>query len=283
MDMSGNFDPIKFASVVRKAQGGRSQRAFATDCKISIPRMNLMLNGKIDQAPTQRTLQKIADHAQNGVTLNELIMATTTTDSDKETTEANYMPSLPLLEDSTRDRYAGLLLLAIQRKGCNARPLLGLTRPSLHPFNPGILTCAIDNAPVDLWQFRFIPDMPAKTSSLQHPLEIFCQYLRCDFGYIAYNNYYSLMLINPECEPIRSTQDIDIGTKTIKFSTPKVSFVVTSEDTFSSLQYFGSYSSFNLLMSVILIDPDKFYVIKETYLRTGIKSDEYEQCDAISF
>ena len=134
MDMSGNFDPIKFASVVRKAQGGRSQRAFATDCKISIPRMNLMLNGKIDQAPTQRTLQKIADHAQNGVTLNELIMATTTTDSDKETTEANYMPSLPLLEDSTRDRYAGLLLLAIQRKGCNARPLLGLTRPSLHPL-----------------------------------------------------------------------------------------------------------------------------------------------------
>lgn len=283
MDMSGNFDPIKFASVVRKAQGERSQRAFATDCKISIPRMNLMLNGKIDQAPTQRTLQKIADHAQNSVTLNELIMATTTTDSDKETTEANYMPSLPLLEDSTRERYAGLLLLAIQKKGCDARPLLNLTHSTLRPFDPGILTCSVEDAPIDLWQFRFIPDMPAKTSSLQNPLEVFCQYLRCDLGYIAYNDYYSLIQINPDCEPIRSTRDLSIGTENTEFSNPKVSFVVTTEQAFANLQFHGSYTSFNLLMSVILIDPDKFYVIKEAYLRTGIKSDEYEQCDAISF
>ena len=131
--MSGNFNPIKFASVVRKAQGRRSQRAFATDCAISIPRMNLMLNGKIDQAPTQRTLQKIADHAQNGVTLNDLIMATTT-DSDKETTEANYMFSLPLLENSTRERYAGLLLLAIQKKGLRRKTSIKLNALKFTPL-----------------------------------------------------------------------------------------------------------------------------------------------------
>lgn len=282
MDMSGNFDPIKFSSVVRKAQGGRSQRAFATDCKISIPRMNLMLNGKIDQAPTQRTLQKIADHAQNGVKLNDLIMATTT-DSDKETTEANYMFSLPLLEDSTRERYAGLLLLAIQKKGCDARPLLNLTHSTLRPFDPGILTCSVENAPIDLWQFRFIPDMPSETFSLQSPIEIFCRYLRCDLGYIAYNDYYSLIQINPECEPIRSIRDLSIGTENTEFSNPKVSFVVTSEQAFANLQSHGSYSSFNLLMSVILINPDKFYVEKEAYLHTGIKSEKYKQCNAISF
>lgn len=256
--MSGNFNPIKFASVVRKAQGRRSQRAFATDCAISIPRMNLMLNGKIDRAPTQRTLQKIADHAQNGVTLNDLIMATTT-DSDMETTDANYMFSLPLLEDSTRERYAGLLLLAIQKKGCDARPLLNLRHSTLHPFDPGILTCSVENAPIDLWQFRFIPDMPSETFSLQRPIEIFCRYLRCDLGYIAYNDYYSLIQINPECEPIRSTRDLSIGAENTEFSNPKVSFVVTTEQAFANLQSHGSYSSFNLLMSVILINPDKFY------------------------
>ena len=45
--MIKDFDAQRFANVVRKAQGNRTQKSFALECGISIPRMCNMINGKI--------------------------------------------------------------------------------------------------------------------------------------------------------------------------------------------------------------------------------------------
>lgn len=69
------FSVDKYADLLAKAQGERSQTDFAKDCGLSVAYICKHLNRRIDKAPIPSTLKKIAACAANGVTYADLLDA----------------------------------------------------------------------------------------------------------------------------------------------------------------------------------------------------------------
>lgn len=69
------FNPTLLSYLVKKAQGDRKLTAFAKICGVSAGNLSKIISQKDNQAPKPETLQKIANHALNGVTYNDLVMA----------------------------------------------------------------------------------------------------------------------------------------------------------------------------------------------------------------
>lgn len=69
------FNITKYAELLAKAKGGRTQTEFAKDCGLSTAYICKHLNGRIDRAPIPSTLKKIAAAAANGVSYEDLLDA----------------------------------------------------------------------------------------------------------------------------------------------------------------------------------------------------------------
>lgn len=81
------YDPIRLADLASRAIGTRSVSEFCFETKISKSFVSRILNGKLVNAPTRRTLYRFAGNnakPQNGVTLGDMLNAagyeTTTVD-----------------------------------------------------------------------------------------------------------------------------------------------------------------------------------------------------------
>ena len=69
------FNIEKYAELLSKAQGGRTQTEFAKDCGLSVAYICKHLNKRINKAPIPSTLKKIAAVAANGITYESLLDA----------------------------------------------------------------------------------------------------------------------------------------------------------------------------------------------------------------
>lgn len=61
--------------LIKLAQGDRTLTGFAKECNISAGNLSKILRGINPNPPTANTLQKIANHAQNDVTIEKLMIA----------------------------------------------------------------------------------------------------------------------------------------------------------------------------------------------------------------
>lgn len=69
------FNSELLIELIKKAQGNRSLNQFAQHCEIDPGNLSRIINNKNKQAPKPETLKKIATHAYNGVTYEELMNA----------------------------------------------------------------------------------------------------------------------------------------------------------------------------------------------------------------
>ena len=67
------FDIERYAGLLLKAKGERTQAKFAEEAGLSIAYISKHLNKRIDKAPIPSTLKKIAAVASNDVTYEELL------------------------------------------------------------------------------------------------------------------------------------------------------------------------------------------------------------------
>lgn len=63
------------SDLIKKAQGNRSLNQFANQCGISPGNLSRIINNKNAQSPKPETLKKLAIHAYNGVTYQQLMDA----------------------------------------------------------------------------------------------------------------------------------------------------------------------------------------------------------------
>ena len=75
MKLDHEFNIEKYTALLIKAQGGRSQTAFANDCGLSVAYICKYINKKFNKPPIPSTLKKIAACAAGGVTYSELLEA----------------------------------------------------------------------------------------------------------------------------------------------------------------------------------------------------------------
>lgn len=72
------YDSVRLADLARRAIGTRSVAEFCADTKLSKSFVSRILNGKLVNAPTKRTLYRFAGSnakPQNGVTLGDMLIA----------------------------------------------------------------------------------------------------------------------------------------------------------------------------------------------------------------
>lgn len=63
------------ADLIKQAQGDRSLNEFASQCGLDSGNLSKIVNKKNKHAPKPETLNKIASHAQNGITYEQLLDA----------------------------------------------------------------------------------------------------------------------------------------------------------------------------------------------------------------
>lgn len=68
------FDKYKFAQILKKAQGPRTQKEFSSDAGVSIAYLSKLYNGHYDTPPKVSTIKKISSVASN-VSLKTLLEA----------------------------------------------------------------------------------------------------------------------------------------------------------------------------------------------------------------
>lgn len=69
------FNPELLIELIKKAQGDRTLNQFAQHCSIDPGNLSRIINNKNKQAPKPDTLKKIAAHAYNDVSYEELMGA----------------------------------------------------------------------------------------------------------------------------------------------------------------------------------------------------------------
>ena len=70
-----SFDKERFSSLLKQAVGSRTQVAFSLQCGISNSYLSKYINKLMETPPIPNTLKKIADNAENNVTIDDLISA----------------------------------------------------------------------------------------------------------------------------------------------------------------------------------------------------------------
>lgn len=73
--MKTTFDRETFSELLKKAIGSRMQKDFASTIGISPAHLSRILNHRFNTPPSIETLKKIATHAENGVSYQDLLTA----------------------------------------------------------------------------------------------------------------------------------------------------------------------------------------------------------------
>jgi transcriptional regulator with XRE-family HTH domain len=69
------FDKEKFAFLLNKARGNRSINQYALHSGVTAAHISRLSRGLLDSPPTPQTIKKLAEHAHNNVTYEELMAA----------------------------------------------------------------------------------------------------------------------------------------------------------------------------------------------------------------
>ncbi|MED4979435.1 XRE family transcriptional regulator [Geobacillus stearothermophilus] len=80
-----SFDKQKFAELLEKAKGNRSINHYAQKSGVTSAHISRLLRCLLDSPPTPQTIKKLADHAHNEVTYEDLMRAAGYIDDDTKT------------------------------------------------------------------------------------------------------------------------------------------------------------------------------------------------------
>lgn len=141
------FNQQAFIEILKKAIGTRQHKIFAAEIEVSPTHLSRMLNPSYKGKPSLATLEKIAEHAENAVTYQELLAA------------AGYQAA-PAKEQL--EAYSGTILAAVQR----------LQIPWFSD-NTGSRPCQLAihflEAPIEHWYFQFVPGHERKVIEAKMP------------------------------------------------------------------------------------------------------------------
>lgn len=141
------FNQQAFIEILKKAIGTRQHKTFAAEIGVSPTHLSRMLNPSYKGQPSLATLEKIAEHAENAVTYQELLAA------------AGYQAA-PAKEQL--EAYSGTILAAVQR----------LQIPWFSD-NTGNRPCQLAihflEAPIEHWYFQFVPGHERKVIEAKMP------------------------------------------------------------------------------------------------------------------
>ena len=141
------FNQQAFIEILKKAIGTRQHKTFAAEIGVSPTHLSRMLNPSYKGQPSLATLEKIAEHAENAVTYQELLAA------------AGYQAT-PAKEQL--EAYSGTILAAVQR----------LQIPWFSD-NTGNRPCQLAihflEAPIEHWYFQFVPGHERKVIEAKMP------------------------------------------------------------------------------------------------------------------
>lgn len=141
------FNQQAFIEILKKAIGTRQHKIFAAEIEVSPTHLSRMLNPSYKGQPSLATLEKIAEHAENAVTYQELLAA------------AGYQ-AVPAKEQL--EAYSGTILAAVQR----------LQTPWFSD-NTGNRPCQLAihflEAPIEHWYFQFVPGHERKVIEAKMP------------------------------------------------------------------------------------------------------------------
>lgn len=141
------FNQQAFIEILKKAIGTRQHKTFAAEIGVSPTHLSRMLNSTYTGQPSLATLEKIAEHAENAVTYQELLAA------------AGYQAA-PAKEQL--EAYSGTILAAVQR----------LQTPWFSD-NTGNRPCQLAihflEAPIEHWYFQFVPGHERKVIEAKMP------------------------------------------------------------------------------------------------------------------
>lgn len=286
------FDPEKFASLLRKAIGTQTQTAFSKQCGISNSYLSKYINKQLDRPPVPNTILKIASIANNDVTAMELLDAAgykfdNIDDIQAPTADSPTDKPIPVLQSiaerpsyyyrrlklETAAKLRGIILSELETLPCQK-----ISTEDVFTAGTLLITRTIRMAPIDLWQFHFI--QPAKASGSLTPSSPFIFF----HNHIATAIGQAILDIGRHNSLVTSRQrDKEEMTLYQQYYHPKLSFVVTDEDSFNAILTYKNLPFIHLLVSVILADLKSFTILKEEYLNTDIPFAEYEHDPSITF
>lgn len=237
------FNIERYADLLAKAQGGRTQTEFAKDCGLSTAYICKHLNCRIDKAPIPSTLKKIAAAAANGVSYEDLLDAAGY-DASKYSTIGDY--------NSIPDRNSRSWGLEFE-KLATATITSSLSKSNLKWSIKG----ASDNAE------RYDLDVEVIDEKITHWFFNFTTVSREEWG-IDKNSlmnrmfqYYGKLVLMPA--------GINI----------KYSFVTDSQTVYNILKE-NTPSALAMYISLILIDTSSLSVIKEEYVKTAFSDNNQD-------
>ena len=141
------FNQQAFIEILRKAIGTRQHKTFAAAIGVSPTHLSRMMNPRYKGQPSLATLEKIAKHAENDVTYQELLAA------------AGFQTNL---EEEKLKGYNGTILAAVQK----------LQIPWFSD-NTGNRPCQLAihflEAPIEHWYFQFVPGHERKVIEAKMP------------------------------------------------------------------------------------------------------------------
>ncbi len=199
-----NTDTARFIDLLTKAQGDRTRTQFAKDCGISLPHLSKFFNNRIEKPPIPSTLKKLADHAANGVTYEELLDAVgyNVEAYAKEPARKLLSPNLKLSPAEFKKVGLGIITTALTRshyswsmRGGNAAE------------NYWDIFVDIAGNPIIRWGFLFLSELPPENpnrSKLDQLGPYYAQLLHIQSGIKLVHSFvtespalFDLMIKNP--------------------------------------------------------------------------------------
>lgn len=141
------FNQQAFIEILKKAIGTRQHKTFAAAIGVSPTHLSRMMNPRYKGQPSLATLEKIAKHAENDVTYQELLAA------------AGFQTNP---EEEKLKGYNGTILAAVQK--------LQIPWFSDNTDNrPCQLAIHFLEAPIEHWYFQFVPGYERKVIEAKMP------------------------------------------------------------------------------------------------------------------
>ncbi len=254
------FDGREFTMVLSKAKGDRQQNEFAKEIGMNKSYLNCYLSGKMDHPLTPSTLLKISLVSANGVTIEELLLASGYNPenfiwneklirrlSEEEKLTRSYDGRMVRYYDSVTDIYdrksmlveqninriTGTITNALAMHGYKWRGEDKNSTPNTSELD---FLVSIYEQPIQRWAFIYMVEKPFAVMHYQEPASI------------------------EECSHIVFRAMENAG--------DKISFVTTDEQKFRKLSD-KSFPILNLFVSIILVDPAQMTVLDEKVIRTS--------------
>jgi len=227
------FDKVKFAELLKRAQGDRQQNTFADDIGMSKTYLNSYLGAKNDKPLTPSTIKKIAAASDNRVSYAELLEA------------SGYNP----------DKYSKGFIKSYEEIKNSYDAQHDKIEARINSIT-GTITTALANKGYK-WSGKNIEDNQFDFAITLYDMPI-------NAWYFIYIGKTPLLLRE------HSTQLHSYGLQLLKMMKPgeKISFVTDNEDDYKQLQKQELPAS-QIYASSILVDTDNLSVRKENFIKTA--------------